>query len=106
MSFFQKLCPSPFLPVSCSFTKPRPGPQCCFYNLLEEQPENSWPLGEKYCIIASPSRYTGLHLPCFLQLVQQQHLSVNPLGRVTDTGCLLEVHLFVASLQGQLGFQG
>ena len=68
--------------------------------------ENSWPLGEKYCIISSPSIYSGLHLPCFLQHVQQWHLSVNPLRWETGTQCLLEVHLLVVSLQGQLGFQG
>ena len=28
------------------------------------------------------------------------------LGQVTGTQCLLEVHLLVASLQEQLGFQG
>ena len=106
MSFFQKLCPAPFPPVSCSFPEPHLGPQCCLYNLLEGQPENSWPLGGKYCIISNPSRYSGLHLPCFLQHVQQQHFSVNPPGWVTGTQCLLEVHLLVASLQGQLGFQG
>ena len=44
MSFFQKLCPAPFPPISCSFLEPLPGPQCCLYNLLEGQPENSWPL--------------------------------------------------------------
>ena len=49
-------------------------PQCCLYNLLEGQPDNSWPLGGKYCIISNSSRYSGLHLPCFLQHVQQQHL--------------------------------
>ena len=106
MSFFQKLCPAPFPPVSCSFPEPHPGPQCCLYNLLEGQPENSWPLGEKSCTMSNPSRYSGLHLPCFLQYVQQQHLSVDPLRQVTGTQCLLEVHLLVASLQGQLGFQG
>ena len=63
MSFFQKLCPAPFPPVSCSFPDPHPGPQCCLYSLLEGQPENSWLLGRKYCIISSPSRYSGLHLP-------------------------------------------
>ena len=75
MSFFQKLCPALFPPVLCSFPKPCPGPQCCLYNLLEGQPEYSWPLGGKYCIISNPSSYSGLHLPCFLQHVQQQHLS-------------------------------
>ena len=84
MSFFQKLCPAPFPPVSCSFPEARPGSQCCVYNLLEEQPENSWPTGRKCCIISNPSRYSGLHLPCFLQCVQQQHLSVNPLRKVGD----------------------
>ena len=33
-------------------------------------------------------------------------LSVNLLGWVTGPQCLLEVNLLVASLQGQLGFQG
>ena len=60
MSFFQKLCPAPFLPVSCSSPEPCPGPQCCLYNILEGQPENSWPLGEKYYIISNPSQYLGL----------------------------------------------
>ena len=78
ISFFQKLCPAPFPPVSCSFPEARPGSQCCVYNLLEEQPENSWPTGRKCCIISNLSRYSALHLPCFLQHVQQQHLSVNP----------------------------
>ena len=31
---------------------------------------------------------------------------MNPLGRVRGTQCLLEVHLLVASIQGQMGFQG
>ena len=75
MSFCQKLCPAPFPLVSCSFPEPHPGPQSCLYSLLEGQPENSWPLGGKYCMISNPSRYSGLHLPCFLQHVQQQHLS-------------------------------
>ena len=101
-----KFCPGPYPPVSCSFPEPCPSPQCCLYNLLEGQPENSWPFGEKCCIIFNLSRYSGLHLPCFLQHVQQQHLSVNPLGWVTGTQCLLEVYLLVASLQGQLGIQG
>ena len=104
MPFFQKLCPAPFPPVSCSFPEPSLGPQCCLYNFLKGQPENSWPLGGKYCIISNPSKYSGLHPPCFLQHVQQQHLSVNPLGLVTGTQCLLKVHL-LASLQGT-GLQG
>ena len=79
MSFFQKLCPAPFPPVSCSFPEPCLGPPCCLYNLLEEQPESSWSLGGKYCIISDLSIYSGLYLPCSLQYVQQQHLSVNPL---------------------------
>ena len=106
MSFFQKLCSAPFAPLSCSFPKHHPGPQCCLYNLLEGQPENSWPLGGKYCIISNLSRYSGIRLPCCLQHDQQQHLSLNALGWVTGTQCLLEVHLLVASLQWQLGFQG
>ena len=89
MSFFQKLC-------SCFSPEPCPGPQYCLYNLLEGQPGNSWPLGEKCCIISNLSRYSGLHLLCFLQRVQQQHLSVNLLGRVTGTQCLLEVHLLAS----------
>ena len=89
MSFFQKLCTAPFPPVSCSFPEPTPGPQCGLYNLLEGQPENSWPLGDKCCIISNPSRYPGLYLPCFLQHEQQQHFSVDPLGWVTGTQCLL-----------------
>ena len=71
VSFFPKLCPALFPPVSCSFPEPCPGPHCCLYNLMEGQPENSWPLGGKYCRIANPSRYAGLHLPRFLQHVQQ-----------------------------------
>ena len=99
-----KGCALPPSLVSCSFPEPHPGPQCRLYNLLEGQ-ENSWPLGGKYCIISNPSRYSGLHLPCFLQHVQHQYLSVNPLGWATGTQCLLEVHQ-LASLQKQLGFQG
>ena len=97
------------LPPSLLFhtlPEPRLDPQCCLYNLLEEQPKNSWPLGGKYCIISNSSRYSGLPLPCFLQHAQQQNLSENPLRWVTVTQCLLEDHLLVASLQGQLGFQG
>ena len=45
VSFFQKLCLGPFPPVSCSFPEPLTGLQCCLYNLLEGQPENSWPFG-------------------------------------------------------------
>ena len=43
MSFFHRLCSAPFPPVSCSFPEPHPDPQGCLYNLLERQPENSWP---------------------------------------------------------------
>ena len=43
ISFFQKMCPAPFAPVSCSFPEPRLGPQCCLYNLLEGQLENCCP---------------------------------------------------------------
>ena len=105
MSFFQKLCLALFPSVSCSFPEPHLDPQFCLYNLLERQPENSWPMGEKYYIISNHSRYSSLHLPCFLQLLQQQYLSVNPLGCMIGTQCLIEVHL-LASLQRQLGFQG
>ena len=89
---FQKLCPGPFPSVSCSFPEPLTGPQCCLYNLLEGQPENSWPLGGKYYIISNSSRYSDLHLPCFLQHVYQQRLSVNLLGWTTGPQSLLEVH--------------
>ena len=89
---FQKLCPGPFPSVSYSFPEPLTRPQCCLYNLLEGQPVNSWPLGGKYCIISNPSRYSGLHLPCFLQHVYQQCLSVNLLGWMTGPQSLLEVH--------------
>ena len=41
MSFFQKLCPDSFLPVSCSFPESHLDPQCSLYNFLEGQPENS-----------------------------------------------------------------
>ena len=50
-----------------------------------DKPENCWPLGRIYCITSNPSRDSGLHLPCFLQHMWQQHLSVNPLGQVTGT---------------------
>ena len=103
-SFFQRLCSASLPPVLCSFPEPHPGPQCFLYSLLEGQPENSWPLGGKFCIISGPSRYSALHLPCFLQHVHQ-HLPVNPLGRAPGTQCLLEVHR-LASLQRRLGFQG
>ena len=85
ISVFQKLCPAPFPPVSCSFPETCPGPQCCLYNLLEGQPENSWPLGGKYSLISNPSRYSYLYPPCFLQHVHHQRLSVNPLGQETGT---------------------
>ena len=45
ISFFQKFCPALFPPVSCSFPESHPDSQCCLYNLLRVQPENSWPLG-------------------------------------------------------------
>ena len=53
---FKSCALPPFPPVSCSFPQPCPGPQCCLYNHLEGQPENSWPLGGKYCKIPNPSR--------------------------------------------------
>ena len=76
--------------------------------------ENSWHLCGKDGILGNPYRDSGLHLLCLLQHVRrQQHLSVDALGvcvcrggGVTGTQCLLEVHLLVASLQGQLGYQG
>ena len=75
MSFFQKLCPAPFPPVSCSFPELHLGPQCCLYNLLEGQPENSWPLGGKYCIISNPSRYSGFHFLCPITCATSASLS-------------------------------
>ena len=102
-----KVVPCPLL--SCfhepAFPEPCLDPQCCLYDLLEGQPENSWLLGKKYCIISNLSRYSGFHVPRFLEHVQQP-FSVNPLGQATGTQCPLEVHLWVASLQGQLGFRG
>ena len=85
MSFFQKPCPAAFPPASCSFSESHLGPQCCLYNLLEGQPGNSWPMGGECPLgmISNPSRYSGLHLPCFLQHVQQQHLLSGP-ARVGD----------------------
>ena len=66
-SFKVVSCPLPSChPVSCCFPWPHPGAQCCLYNLLEGQPEKSWPLWGKYCIVPSPSWYSGLHLPCIL----------------------------------------
>ena len=53
VSFFQRLCSVPSPPVSYFFPEPHPGSQCCLYNLLEGQLENSWPLGGKYCIISN-----------------------------------------------------
>ena len=85
MSCFQKLCQAPSPPVSYSFPEPHLGPQYCLYCLLKGQLEKSWPLGRKYYIIVNPSRYPSLHLSCFLQHVQLQHLSVNPLGQVIGT---------------------
>ena len=100
-----KVVPCPICSCFMLFPEPHLGPQCCLYNLLEGQPETSWPLGGKCCIISTPSRDSGLLLSCLLQCVEQQHLSVNPLGWATGTLYLLEVHL-LASAQGQLGFQG
>ena len=67
---------SPLLLFHALFLSPHLCLQCCLYNLLEGQPENSWPLGEKCCIISNLSRYSGLHLPCFLQHVQQYAIQV------------------------------
>ena len=102
---FKSCALPPSLLFHALFLIPTQGPQCCFYNILEGQPKNSWPLGGKYCVISNPSRYSGFYLSYFLQHVQQQHLFVNLLGQGTGTQCLLEVHL-LAALQGQLHFQG
>ena len=75
---FSKAVPCPLTSCSCS-SEPHLGPQCCLYNLLEGQPENSWPMGGKCCLISNPARYSVHHLPCFLQHVLKQHLSVEPL---------------------------
>ena len=75
MSFFQKLCSALFPLVSCPFPELRLGLQCCLYSLLEGQPENSWSLGGKYCIISTPSSYSGLHPPCFTTCVKSAFLS-------------------------------
>ena len=42
------------------------------------------PLEGKYCIISNPSRDSGLHLPCFLQHVCQQHLPLSGPTRADD----------------------
>ena len=85
--------------------EPCPGPQCCLYNFLEGQPENSWPLGEKYIYHPIPLDIQGFTFHVSYNMCNNG-ISVNPLGQVTGTQPLLEVHLLVASLQGQLGFQG
>ena len=83
MSFFVSCTlPSCFMLFSWAHL----GLQCYLYNLLEGQPENSWPLGGEYYIIPNPSRNSGL-LPCFLQHMQQQYLSVIPLRWVTGPQC-------------------
>ena len=76
---------SPLLLFHALFLSPHLCLQCCLYNLMGGQPENSWPLGGKYCVISNPSGHSGLHLPCFLQHLQHQHLSVKRLGWVTGT---------------------
>ena len=57
-----KVVPCPFPPVSCSFPELRLGPQCWLYKILEGQPENSQPFGEKYCIISNLS----IDIPAFI----------------------------------------
>ena len=104
MSFFQKLCSAPFPPVSCSFLSPILTHNVASIIFWRDNQKIACPWGGECCIIATPSRYSGLHLPCFLQHVQQQHLSVNLVGWETGTQCLLQVHL-LASLQGT-GLQG
>ena len=91
---FKSCALPPSLLFHALFPEPCLSPQCCLYSLLEEQPENSWPLGGKCCIISNPSRYSGLHLPCFLH-VQHQH--------ETGTRCLLEVDLLVAPPSRAIG---
>ena len=53
---FQSCALSPSLLFHTFFPEPCLGPQCCLYNLMEGQPENSWPLRRKYCMIFNPSR--------------------------------------------------
>ena len=91
MSFFQNLCPAPlpscFMLFSWALSRPTVLPLQSSGGTARKY----LALGREYCIISSLSRYSSLHLSCFLQHVQQ-HLSVNLLGWVKGTQCLLEVH--------------
>ena len=82
ISFFQKLCPAPLPSCFMLFSWAPSGPTML---PLQSSGGTRWLLGGKCCIISNPSRYSGLHFPCFLQHVQHQHLSVNLLGQVTGT---------------------
>ena len=97
MSFFQRLCSAPFLPVSCSLPGPHPDPQGCLYNLLERQPENSWPwegnplilpstghtedLGDAQLQSGGPRRSSRLDLPrdLVLEMLSRLNLLRDPL---------------------------
>ena len=63
------------------------------------------PLGGKYCIISNLSRYSGLHLPCFLQQAQHQPLSVTLL-RVGDRHTLPARSLSVGIPSKETGLPG
>ena len=89
MSFSQMLSPAPFTPVSCSFPKPCPGPQCCLYNLLEGQPENSWPLGGKYCIILALQAVWAQTLTTLLLKLQAYSQIKSPLHFFEHLVCCL-----------------
>ena len=79
MSFFQKLCPAPFPPISYFFPGPLSGPLFCLYNLLEGQPENSWPLAGKYCIILALPAVWAQTLTTFLLKLQAYPQIKSPL---------------------------
>ena len=55
LSFFQKLCPAPFSPVSCSSRVP-PRPTSLPLQSSGGTAKKSWPLRGKYYIISNPSR--------------------------------------------------
>ena len=70
-----KVVPCPLPSCFLLFWWALSGPTMLPLHLLEGQPENSWPLGGKYCIISNPSRYSGLPLPWFLQHATKASLS-------------------------------
>ena len=96
MLFFQKLCPTPFPPVSCSFPEPCPGPQCCLYTILEGQPENSWPLGGKYCIILALQAVWAQTLTTLLLKLQAYSQIKSPLHFYGTSSLLPLINLFLS----------